>query len=325
MVTEVCRRLLDESVEDIEFPGGKSRDSVRARLANRTVIVTRRTNSARAELEVEILRSLHENGAPVPRIIAFDGEWTIQEDLGEQRLSVALSTANEEGGEKLLEAALDGLYRAQQAGEISGLARRVVAVGAQPDWIAKLVDTPTRLGDSLNIPAPALDRQSIADDLRVETPKLIKWDARPGNAIAMENGGVAWIDWEHSGCRNGLDDMAWLLGDEYVPYWPEVETRLMARYTKALGDFPDPRSPEDYLATFGTFHMCMRLALIVSNKKTDPWWNREYCLATDRVGVTQEMAQRTCLKAAEWSKRTNRTRPLTAWLMAVGEELAGWR
>ena len=40
----------------------------------------------------------------------------------------------------------------------------------------------------------------------------------------------------------------------------------------------------DYLMTFGTLHMCVRLSLILSRKEDDDWWDRDYCLDGDKIG-----------------------------------------
>ncbi len=318
---EACQRLIGKTALETEQPGGGSRDSVRLILEDRSVFATRRKKPARAQLEVVVMRALREQGAPVPAVLASDGLWMIQEDLGPNRLSQALQGATRQEGESLLDRALSSLAEVQAAGRAAKLDTRVVTIGATLEWISTFIDTPRRLGEHLDLPAPALAEAELVSRLRVTKAGFIKWDARPGNAILRAKGSVAWFDWEHSGARNPLDDLAWLLGDEYLPDWPEVEARLL---TKHLGAFADPEAPaagRSYLAVFGTFHMCVRLALILSKKGEGPWWDWSRCLARDKVGVSLSAARTTSLRAARWASRTTLTEPLVAWLEAVAERL----
>ena len=285
--------------------------------------MTRRRTDQRAALEVEVLRALFDAGAPVPRVLAFDGTWLVQEDLGARRLSQVLAGATEAETERRLDPALFALARVHGAGRIAGLERRVVAIGNTADWLHRLIAAPERLGARLGLGAPTLDRDALAAWLTVDRPRFIKWDARPGNAAVTGDGVVAWFDWEHCGCRSPLDDLAWLLGDEYTPYWPAVEDRLLDRYVPAFAAVSDPEAARGYLGAFGTLHMCVRLALIVANKGDGPWWDAEYCLAHDKVGVTQEMARRTCERAGIWSRRSPLTAPLGPWLAAVAARVGG--
>ena len=316
-----CERLLDARVRGTEPPGGRRRKSVRAFLEDRSVIVTRRKHRARADLEVRVLRELHARRASVPEVLAFDGTWMVQEDLGERRLSQALAGAAEAESEEWLTAALDSLARIHQAGRAAGLEARVPRIGTKAEWLLTLVETPRRLGDHLSLPAPDLPVPELMDRLEFRRPRFIKWDARPGNAATLEDGSVAWFDWEHCGSRNGLEDMAWLLGDEYVPDRAGLEDRLIERYLPVFAGETDPDDSRGYLAIFGTLHMCVRLALILSTKGQGPWWEWEYCLKHDKVAVTAAAAQRTCLRAARWAAKLAVTEALVPWLEAVSQRL----
>jgi len=60
---EVCAKLLGAKPEAVEWPGGRSRRSVRARFAPgaqgaQTLIVTRRQSRQRARLEAHVLKAL---------------------------------------------------------------------------------------------------------------------------------------------------------------------------------------------------------------------------------------------------------------------------
>ena len=84
---DVCEKLIGERPDNVTYPGGRSRESVRLHFGDQTRILTRRPDSDKARREARILRALHENGGPVPEIFAFDGLWMVQEDLGNRRLS----------------------------------------------------------------------------------------------------------------------------------------------------------------------------------------------------------------------------------------------
>jgi len=316
-----CERLLGTTALRVESPGGRMRRSVRVFLKDRSVIVTQRRHPARAKREAEVLRALGAQGAPVPRLLSFDGAWLIQEDLGPSRLSQTLAAMREAEGEPLLAKALAALATAQQAGQASGLDRRMVTIGARADWLLKLASTHERIGGQLKIPAPELQTDRLADRVRPQRPTFIKWDARPANAVVRSDASVAWFDWEHCGCRDPLDDLVWLLCDEYTPDWPEAEARLIARFLPLFSNGSAPHAAHDYLMTFGTLHNCMRLSLILTEKAGGPWWNTQRCLDHDSVGVTLEMALRVCRRAARWAARGELTQSLSPWLLSVADQL----
>ncbi len=318
-----CTRLLGHHVEMVERPGGRSRRSLRLSYGERSVIVTRRKRSNRAELEMQVLRALHAEGAPVPEILAYDGEWLIQQDLGKRRLSQDLDAASPEEGEALLGRAIESLAAIHEAGRRAGLERRVVTIGRKLSWLENLVATPTRIGGHLGIPAPALDRVTLLERLEPGEPQFIKWDARPGNAAVLGDGAVAWFDWEHSGCRNRLDDLAWLLGDEYVADRPDAEERLLSCYLPSFCDMRLESRTRDYLALFGTFHMCIRLALIIEYRGDGEWWDYDTCLAADKVGITGECFAATCSKAARWAERTPTTACHVPWFSKINRKMQG--
>ena len=158
--------------------------------------------------------------------------------------------------------------------------------------------------------------------LTLVVPRFVKWDARPGNAIIRADGRMAWIDWEDCGARNRLDDMAWLLGDEFVPDLPiEVEERLLAAHVPHFADDMPLADAVEYLSAYGTLHMCVRLGMILNERGGGPWWDQELCLATDQVGVTLEHARRLCRRAARWSARSAIVRALSPWFDEVEKRL----
>jgi hypothetical protein len=197
----------------------------------------------------------------------------------------------------------------QRAAEKAGLAKRVAPIGASAEWLTGLLATPGRVAAQLDLPDPGIGALITPEQLAPRQYSFVKWDARPGNALLVEEGadegGVGWVDWEHCGARDALDDLAWLLCDEYMPDDAGLESILLKRYLPLFA-LQSKRSPEDalvYLSRFGSLHSCMRLSLILKFKGEGPWWNPEICERTDRVGVTAQGAQRLCKRGARWARR----------------------
>lgn len=311
-------RLLGVDAERMERPGGTSRTSVRMYLGDDTVIVTRRESKRRARLEAEVLRALSEDSAPVPKLLAFDGEWLIQEDLGGGRLSIRFAESDETECQRWLDAAVRSLKAVHMAGRKAELEKKVAVIGDDPDWIRGIASMPARVGGRIDRPPPELDLDGIVDLLAVRRPALIKWDARPGNASANADGTVGWFDWEHCGTRNRMDDLAWLMGCELLPDWPKAEADVLAEH---LPDFAEGLDKDDaiaYLGAYGAFHMSVRLDLIVRYRLEDrEWWDEEYCLDKDKVGVTYNSAWRTCTRGARWAGKCELTAPLARWFLEV--------
>lgn len=321
-VTAACESLLQRKVSSVDYPGGRSRESIRLVLDNGdTVIATRRSEAHRAAIEVRTLRALNAHKAPAPTLLATDSDRILlQEELRGQRLSLALKDADEGQTEKLISSALTGLYLAQRAASAEGLERYVAALGTNKAWINAFLDRPRIIGEYLGIPAPELNRKALLRLLRVDAPRFVKWDSRPGNAYVVADGTVFWFDWEHAGKRNALDDMAWLLGDEFVPEYPDMEQRLIDTFVGQFANAMEADAARDYLYTYGTFHMVVRLALILKYKEDD-WWDLDYCIDRDKVGITLMCAQRICQRAERWSGRSSLAAPLAPWFRAVGERI----
>ncbi len=307
--TAACASLIGIEPVRIEYPGGASRCSVRAVAANGTYIVTHRRSAPRAAREAGVLRELRAAGAPVPAVLAFDGEWLIQEDLGGRRLSAVLGGADVRFAGNWAARAAAGLLLCQRAADNAGLAQRVAPIGATPEWIAGMLSAPGRVAAQLDLPDPDLAALITPEQLAPRRYSFVKWDARPGNALLVEGGadegGVGWVDWEHCGARDALDDLAWLLCDEYMPDDAALEAALLKRFLPLFA-LQSNRTPEDalvYLSRFGSLHSCVRLSLILKNRGDGPWWNPEVCERTDRVGVTAQGAQRLCTRGARWSRR----------------------
>ena len=311
---DFCRTLLDQQPTGATALGGNSRESVRVHFPNSSIIATKRKNSSRADMEAIVLRELNIGGGPVPKILHYDKEWLIQEDLGDIRLSIALSKADQKTGHALLSRCLDGLSDIHRIGKERKLDKMLPIIGQKDGWLENFIQIPERLGNHIEIPAPPLNSEELLEQLKIKAHTFLKWDTRPGNIIISNEGKPKWIDWEHCGVRNPLDDFAWLLADEYVPDWPEIEADLFESIFVNLADGLDQENAYRYLTIFGTFHMCHRFSLVLSKKKNGPWWNIEECLLNDRVGVFQVAATRTRNRAKRWAAENELTAPLCPWL-----------
>lgn len=320
-----CETLLGRKVTGVDMPGGH-RQSIRIKCGDEGVIVTRRPNPKRARLEVSTLYALGSHGGPVPKVLAFDGIWLLQEDLGPERLAQAVHNAaknkDDRKGEELVLAAVKSVDDYQNAAASCGFERNVIVIGTDPKWMRTVLDMPARLGRLLRVPAPPLPVDPLLKMIRVRRPYFIKWDARPGNAIVRPDGSVAWFDWEHAGCRNRLDDLVWMLADEYMPDWPKAVDEALERHIESFAQGMASRDEAlDYFYTFGTLHACVRMSLIMTSKKDGPWWNPEKSLAGDKVGVIRP-AMLACLKrAARWADRAPLLKPLVPWLKSLPERV----
>ena len=314
-----CDRLLGQkpSKASIHRPDSQS---VRLFVGDAMVIATRRKTPERAQLEVDVLKELRENGAPVPEIIAYDGTWLFQEDLGSNRLSRTIHKTWESECERWLELALDSLSQIHSAATVAGLHERVFKIGSKPDWLRNFIDTPRRIGRFLGVPCPRLDSHRLFYTLNVPGRSFIKWDARPANAAARSNWTVAWYDWEHCGCRNRLDDVAWLITDESVPDWPVAEHRLLENRIKYFDEGHYPGGPYTYLRAFGSLHMSVRLSILIKGMMRRGEWDYQ-----PGQGLSQpppRTIRNILSRARRWAAAAQVTRPLSDWYAAVDEALS---
>jgi len=319
----IWEQLLDCKVKDVEFPGGPTRKSYRLHLIDgRTVIATERKERSRMAMECAVLRNVGRVSSQVPKLLATDGHYLLaQEDLKGPRLSQALHNANEQQIETLLDTALKNLSDIQKIGSEQGFDQQFQEIGNTHSWIMGLLDRPTIIGQHFNIHPPRPKLNQLTELFKVSKPRFIKWDARPGNAIVLEQSNVAWFDWEHCGTRNRLDDLAWLLCDDFVPDYPAIENRLVENNLELFSDHFSPDEARTYLYSFGAFHSCVRLGLILSYKENGPWWDLNKCLSGDKAGITLDSARRICQRGSRWAKQSELTEMLSPWFIEISEKL----
>ncbi len=316
-VARICARIFDQPVEKVTAPGGNSRESLRVHFPARTIIATQRAWPGRMRLEMEVLRRLSEQGAPVPAFLGGTEQMFFQADLGPRRLTGELAIAAGRGDTTMMLRALESLVSIREAAARADLAAIVPALGERPEWVAGLVRTVVRTSEMLGIDAPSLDFAALDAALLVPARRFVKWDARPGNASVGADGRVAWFDWEHCGRRQGIEDFAWLTGDEFWP-WPS-ETVL-----PALERILPAHSAADlsYLTLFISFHFVQRLTLILGRQARHGWEDRTHAMRYDRIGTDPELARRLCRHGAGWAVHHRLTRPMVAWFAEAADALA---
>ncbi len=302
---------------------GRSKQVVRFFLEDgRSMIATRRANAARANLEFHVLQKLQSQGARVPKVLAFDGRLLFQEDLGQKRMSLVLRKASRLQGEKLLDSGLLSLADTHARGAAAGLGRVVATLGEGEDWLRFLIDRPRVLGEFLHLPAPKLPVDRLLKLLRVTEAKFIKWDARPPNAVVLAGGELGWIDWENCGRRNRLDDLAWYFGDQSIPDWPDVEGRLLDQHVPAFVDNKSLDEAHEYLAVFGTLHMCVRLSQVFNREKKrglEGWSDESSADGTTQKALSS--ARTISIRASRWAGRSPVLDPLSGWLHQVADQI----
>lgn len=320
----VVRRMTGRKVERITFPGGESRKSFRLIFQDGTsAIATRRRSDRRREREIDVMRALAAHGGPVPRVLGVQGDLMLQEDLGETRLSEHLHTASgdAESIAGALDRAVDAMARIHAAAAAAGLVDRAQVIGGNPDWIEGFVRCPAEIAAALDLPLPAYPVEPLQHLLRIRVPTFVKWDSRPGNAL-LRDGDAYWFDWEHSGARNAVDDLVWLLCDEFVTFRAEMQAEILARHLpRFAGAFESVDEAADYFSAMAVFHSAVRLSLIVRYKGAGSWWSMTRCLAGDKVGVTRRCARRLVWRAASCADRLPETRPLVAWFRDIEAHL----
>jgi len=308
-VAKISEQIFAMPVERVTAPGGKTRESLRVHFSNRTIVATQRSYPGRMRLEVEVLKRLTEHGAPVPKFLNGNERIFFQQDVGSRRLSGEMMNANDTGKIDIAARAFDSLLKIREAGEKSGLADIVPALGTDEKWVKGFLGTSVRTSKKFDIAPPTVDFQELTDRLHVPATTFLKWDARPGNASIGAKGQVFWFDWEHCGKRQGMEDFAWLAGDEFWPVGCDDAVKILEELLpkdRAKGDL-------EYLGLFITFHIIQRLTIIHRRFTKAGWVDAEKAMKYDKIGVDPELGRRLCRHGSGWADRSELTRPMLRW------------
>lgn len=317
-VARLAGQMFSAEVDKVTAPGGRSRESLRVHFANRTMVATQRSYPGRMRMEVEVLRRLSGRGAPVPRFLGGTEKVFFQADVGSRRLSGEMASAKADQQLKVARRAVESLLEIHQAGHDAGLAEIVPGLGEREDWVRGFVGTVNPSSGKYGIAIPDLDHDALVARLHVPATTFIKWDARPGNAAVGKNDRVFWFDWEHCGKRQGMEDFAWMAGDEFFP--PGAEAVLSPLTDLLPADGRDENL--DYLIHFITFHIVQRLTIIHRRFRKHGWVNAKKAMRYDKIGTDPDLAIRLCDHGADWAARAALTRPMVGWFNACSEAIA---
>lgn len=320
--SQLTQRYLGQRATGADYPGGKGRDSWLLKLeTGGRVIVTRRDNPPRAILEARVLERLHQEGAPVPKPLAFNGLILLQEYVGATRASNQLAQADGQGYTRIMRQLIDSLFDVYQAADRAKLVSHMPVIGRGGEWVTALIDRTALIGHAVGVDSRRPDVERMEALFQVIDPEFVKWDARAANAVMRDDGTACWIDWEHCGARHRLDDLAWLLADETAPEFPETEMALIEAVLPRYADGALGSKSAEYLFTFGVSHMAVRLARILANKGDDPWHRGGLANATDEERVDLNDALRLCRRAQRWCAHGQSVRVLGKWFNDVATAL----
>ncbi len=316
-IESLCRGVFGTVPSKVAFPGGKHRSTFIANVGEHNYAIAKRGDERSASLEGIVMKSLSKTGL-VPKLIAVRGQWIVQECLAGSRIPVVLDQIEEmREREILIDQTINSLAILHHHAIEDRLQYRVGKLDAKEDWSSGHLDRPDRISEVLGIAPPVFDPSPLAKRFRNDHRDFIKGDARPGNALAGDYG-VAWIDWDGCGTRNALDDLVFILADEWTCLHPGVESRLLQKYLPA---FSQGRSSDDahaYVMSYGVFHMCSRIRRAIRYRQRDgKWWSRETCLLGDKIGVTKSEVGRMCERAQRWADEVSELAPLAPWFDQV--------
>lgn len=290
-VERICRSIWGVEPDNLEFPGGRSRNVVAVRVSGEEVLLAKRDSADRARLEATVLNGLGQSGL-VPRLVRLHENVVVQRKLEGNRLTEVLEFASLEKRKNLLVDAGLGLIELQKMGRASGLEEIAPKLGRTNDWATKFVMSPIRLAQALGLHEPRYNIDDVLPLLASVPEGFMKWDARPGNAMIEASGAISWFDWEHCGVAPCDSDMAWLLADEWSPDVVAAQRILILETAKSFGISEEPLFKA--FAARAILHTTIRLSLIFNRKGEGPWWNTKSAMANDLVGVSVAHVRRLC-------------------------------
>ena len=318
-VTELADKVFGRPPKRVAFPGGTSRSAFIADMGDALYVFARREDTDDAQLEGIVLRTLGPSGL-VPNLKAVADRWVVQEYIDGIRLPVLLDeTESMAEREALVSQSLESLLQIQEAAHTANLQHRVPKIGVVDKWLWNRTGAAKRISQSIGLTEPDLDREKLVKMMDVKRDEFIKWDARPGNAM-VSDGKSIWFDWEDCGRSKALEDLAFVLCDEWTTLDADAEMRLKKQFLPHFNRSMKPDAAELYVHLFGVTHMILRLRMSTKFHTRDgKWWDRDYCLQGDKVGVTPTEAGRLIARARRWSDGIPELAPLDEWLLNLAD------
>lgn len=315
-VVALAEELFGATVAQITAPGGRTRASLRVDLGDRTVIATWRPRKQRREMEILLLKELHAAGAGVPEYLGGRGEMLFQSDAGSRRLTAELGRAETAHRQRIATRAFESLWSMKQAAHECGLLQKLPTLGLSKPWMDGFAAGPRRLSAQLDVAPPDVDADALAQSLACLPTTFLKWDARPGNAAVQPDGSVVWFDWEHAGRRQGTEDFAFLMGDEFWPLSAQDSVEIFDRTAPSRH-----RGKSAFLIRFTVLHVVHRLRLIATQKARHGWAEADTALRYDKIGTAPECVSRLCALGRDYALLDPRTAALAAWFGAVDDNM----
>ena len=316
-VAALSQRVFNKTPKRVAFPGGTSRAAFIADMGDSVFVFAKRENKDDAQLEGIVLKTLGDTGY-VPRLRAVVDDWVVQEFLQGNRLPLLINeTDSSKKREALVSSALESLIHIHEAAHRANLQHRMPKIGTVDKWLWNRTGAAKRISKSIGIMPPELNREKLVSLMDVKRDEFVKWDARPGNAM-VNDGRVVWFDWEDCGRSKALDDLGFMLCDEWTELTAEAEARIKAKFLPFFNRSMTSQKAEDYLTHFGMTHMILRLRLAQKLHTRDgKWWDRDYCLKGDKIGVTSVEMGRLVNRMLRWSDGVAEWQPLRPWLHDV--------
>jgi len=313
-VDNLSNKVFGRPPTRVAFPGGTSRSAFIVDMGQAPYVFAKRENKDDAQLEGIVLRTLGPSGY-VPKLKAVVENWVVQEFVAGERLPMVLhETSSMAEREELVGDSLQSLVQIHELAHSVNLHHRVPRVGTAENWLWNRTGAAMRISRSIGISPPELDREELVELMDVKRDEFVKWDARPGNAMVAEDG-ILWFDWEDCGRSKALDDLGFVLCDEWMDIDTDAEERLLKTYFPFFNRSLSQQQGELYLRLFGVTHMILRIRMAQKlHRRENDWWDRDYCLQGDKVGVTASEMSRLVKRIHRWSDGVEQFSSLTPWL-----------
>lgn len=313
-IARLAEELFDEPVIRITAPGGRSRDSVRVHFDGWTAIASVRSKPARLEREAAFLTRMTGSGAPVPKLLDVAEGVLFQTDLGSTRLTAELMRREGAAREALVEEVFESLWQIKDLVWSTGFLQEVRPIATAQVWLERFASQPRHIAANFGLPAPAFDSEAFARKLRVPAGTFVKWDARPGNAALDSDGRVHWFDWEDYGRRGGIEDFAFLIGDEFWPVDVDTSLRLFAATNRMAND-----GTVQQLARFAMLCAAQRLRYMRDQWNEHGWISEGLARRYDRIGGSEGLIAPICDRAAALADLDPVSRPLAEWFRSLAD------
>lgn len=314
-----CEALLRREVRTVETfaaPTGRVRESVRLRLDDGTVIATRRSDESSRQREIRVLQLLGGQGAPVPKVLAFDDAWLLQEDLGTTRLTDVLNDATRPDRGAWLDRGLRALDAVHRAARAAGLPQSPAGLTERQKRIEVYLLVFDRLRQKTGVPAPNVPAAALKRILAVPGTDFIKFDPNPADAIIGPSGTIAFFDWEACQAGCALEDLVKFVCNEMVPADLDPLDRLPELSPFAFQQFHEPLMARTYLIAFAALYMARRLNIIWGWQLKQGWSDWDTCLHHGLPGVSPRGIANLCRRAMRWCGSASVTADLVPWFEA---------